>query len=118
MRVDFLQWFAQVKWSELGFAALVWVVVLGSGHFINTRLWPFISREWWPTRAKMAQARLEAESKQEQERNQAMQNIGNALIELRVLSGQTLQEVQEHNTWTRNYFSQQLGYDLAKKEKM
>jgi hypothetical protein len=79
------QWLAKFDPANLSVTVLVFFVLATGILFLWTRFWPWWTGEAWPARQRAEQMRLEIETKQEQNRQELMAGIRDALVELRVL---------------------------------
>ena len=95
--MDFVRWLEKIDFSTAGLNLLVWVMFLGAGLFIWRKFWPWFTAEYFPNRIKRESERLAAHTAAETQRNGLLVSIRDALIELRVLSGQQLLLLQKQD---------------------
>lgn len=93
----FEAWLSKLDLSTLGVSALTWFVILGFGWFMNRKVWPWFTTDFFPSRIKRDTMRFEAELKAEQQRTAVLDNIRDAMISLTMLSQQQMLTLREHD---------------------
>jgi hypothetical protein len=88
--VSLEEWLLLWKPSDFSFALLVFVII----GFLWTRVWPWFTREYFPARQRELAQRLEIEAHQEETRLQLMNDIRDALVELRTLARQQGEQIE------------------------
>ncbi len=83
-------WLLLWKPSDFSFALLVFVIIA----FLWTRVWPWFTREYFPARQRELAQRLEIEAHQEETRLKLMNDIRDALVELRTLARQQSEQIE------------------------
>lgn len=95
--MDVWEAISKIDFSTAGLSLLVWVMVLGAGAFIWKRLWPWFEKDYFPARVRREQEKLAAHTAAENQRNGLLVSIRDAMIELRVISGQQLLLLQNQD---------------------
>lgn len=92
----FESWLAKLDISSLGLNVLVWVLVLGAGWFVNKKVWPWFTTDFFPSRIKRDTMRFEAQTAAEKQRSEVLINIRDSLVALNTIAQQQMLTLREH----------------------
>lgn len=80
--------------------AIVFLFIIGNGFFIWRGLWPWFTKDYWPRKferdTKLELAKIDLEKEQ----NDLIRTVRDAMLEIKVYSGQQLILIQQSDSKT------------------
>lgn len=77
-----LNFLSQIK-PETSYMFLVWILFLGGGVFVVTRVWPWFTTVYFPAKQKQRDLQIDAEIKREERETDLLTMIRDAIVEIR-----------------------------------
>jgi hypothetical protein len=111
-------WLAKMDPGQFSLSTLVWAVVVFLGLFTWKKAWPWYIEQGWPDFVRGRDARLAAEAKREQDNLDALRKVADALIEIKVVVGQQLIMIQQHDQTARAGIANMVDLQTQALEKM